>query len=95
MIRRGALTPAALAAAVYWSAISVLAQVSPVAQDGFVPVTPGELGQEQLPATPLVFGAYAFVWFVVLAYVFMLWRRLSKVERELVDVKAQLKARHP
>ena len=44
---------------------------------GFVPVKPGETGQETLPATPLVFVAYGFVWIVLLAYVFLLWRRLS------------------
>jgi CcmD family protein len=84
----------ALAAAIYWSAVGVLAQGQP-AQDGFVPVTNGDLGQEQLPATPLVFAAYAFVWLVLLTYVFTLWRRISRVERELADVHTQLKARRP
>jgi CcmD family protein len=51
-----------------------------------VPVAPGELGQEQLPATPLVFAAYAFVWVALLVYVFSLWRRLTRVERELSEV---------
>lgn len=95
MIRRVALTTAALAAAIYWSAVSLIAQGAPTAQDGFVPVKPGELGQEQLPATPLVFAAYAFVWLAVLTYVFTIWRRVNKIERELVDVNAQLKARRP
>lgn len=95
MIRRVAFRAAALATTVGLSTVSVLAQGVPAAQDGFVPVNPGELGQEQLPATPLVFAAYAFVWVALLTYVFTLWRRLSKVERELVDVNTQLRARRP
>ncbi|HEY7475419.1 MAG TPA: CcmD family protein [Vicinamibacterales bacterium] len=59
---------------------------------GFVPVKPGDTGQEALPATPLVFIAYAFVWVLLLAYVFLLWRRLGRVERELADVNAKLRA---
>jgi CcmD family protein len=62
-------------------------------QDGFVAVQPGQPGQEQLPATPLVFTAYAFVWVALLVYVLTLWRRLTRVERELVDVTARLEAR--
>jgi CcmD family protein len=63
--------------------------------EAFEPVRPGDLGQEQLPATPLVFAAYAFVWLAVLAYVFYLWRRLTAVERELADVSARLRTRRP
>ena len=58
---------------------------------GFVPVKPGETGQETLPATPLVFVAYGFVWTVLLGYVFLLWRRLGRVERELGEVNAKLR----
>ncbi len=61
-----------------------------------MPVKPGETGQEVLPAAPLVFVAYAFVWTVLLVYVFLLWRRLGKVERELAEVSAKLRAgSHP
>jgi CcmD family protein len=59
-------------------------------QEGFVPVSPGDLQQERLPATPLVFAAYAFVWVALVAYIFMLWRRLGRVERELAEVNARL-----
>jgi CcmD family protein len=74
--------------------LMTIAGVSAVAfQDsGFVPVKPGETGQETLPATPLVFIAYAFVWTLLLVYVFLLWRRLGRVERELADVNAKLRA---
>jgi CcmD family protein len=67
----------------------------PAAQDGFVPVRPGELEQEQLPAAPLVFVAYSVVWIALLAYVFILWRRLVTVERELAEVAARVAARRP
>ena len=65
------------------------------AQDGFVPIKPGDLGQEQLPATPLVFAAYAFVWLALVTYVFFLWRRVVRVERELTEVTSRLQARRP
>jgi CcmD family protein len=59
--------------------------------DEFVPV--GDLPvQEQLPAAPLLIAAYAFVWVALLVYVFMLWRRLSQVQRELQDLSRQVDA---
>jgi CcmD family protein len=67
----------------------------PAAQDGFVPVKPGELEQEQLPAAPLVFAAYSVVWLALLAYVFLLWRRLTAVERDLREVSTRLQAKRP
>lgn len=59
------------------------------AQSDFVLAKPGEL-QEQLPATPLVFIAYAFVWGALAFYVFLMWRRLGRVERDLADVRGKL-----
>jgi CcmD family protein len=61
----------------------------------FEPVRPGDLSQEQLPAAPLVFAAYAFVWFALVSYVFMLWRRLMHVERELAALSSRLSSRRP
>ena len=58
---------------------------------GFVPVKPGETGQETLPATPLVFIAYGLIWTMLLVYVLFLWRRLGRVERELAEVNARLR----
>jgi CcmD family protein len=66
-------------------AVSLLAQQD---QAGFVPA--GDIARETLPALPLVYGAYAFVWIALLGYVFMLWRRLGRVEQELQDVSAKL-----
>jgi CcmD family protein len=83
---------------VAWALTLVLLAVATVTmvafQDkGFVPVKPGETGQETLPATPLVFVAYAFVWVALLGYVVLLWRRLGRVERELDQVRAKLQGR--
>ena len=61
-------------------------------QGQFVPFTGGGVGQETLPATPLIYAAYAVVWLVLLFYVFTLWRKIGRVERELKDVAAKLKA---
>ncbi len=47
--------------------------------------------REVLPATPLVFYAYSFVWLVLLGYVFMMWRRMARVEQDLADVQRRLK----
>src|SRR5690242_518351 len=62
---------------------------SGAAQDQFVPVSPNDLQQEQLPATPLVFTAYAFVWVVLIVYVFMLWRRIGRVEHEIAALQSK------
>jgi len=58
-------------------------------QSEFVPVT--EIpASEQLPAAPLLITAYAFVWIAVFAYVWLMWRRLGKVEQELATLSARL-----
>lgn len=50
--------------------------------EGFVPVN--ELPPaDQLPAAPLLIAAYAFVWLAAMAYLWSIWRRLNKVEREM------------
>lgn len=66
------------------SAASVLAQTT----SGFEPAT--NLGKESLPAGPLLYTAYAIVWLVLIAYVFMLWRRLDRVEKELREVSTRI-----
>lgn len=50
--------------------------------EGFEPVTevPPE---EQIPAKPLVAGAYAFIWLAMLVYVGLLWRRLGAVQKDI------------
>ena len=56
----------------------------------FVPMKSGEV--EPLPAAPLVYFAYAFVWGALILYVFVLWRRVSKVERELAVLNGRLQS---
>jgi CcmD family protein len=60
-------------------------------QSQFVPAD--TLPQEVLPATPFVFAAYAFVWLALVVYVFGLWRKVGRVERELAEVNARLAGR--
>jgi CcmD family protein len=57
--------------------------------DQFVPVKTLP-GQEQLPAPILVMTAYAFVWAALLVYVWTVWRRLMKVEREMHELAGRL-----
>jgi CcmD family protein len=45
---------------------------------------------EQLPSVPLVIAAYAFVWLAFMVYVWMMWRKLGKVEQELNHLSAQI-----
>jgi len=64
----------------------------PAATDGFVPVTDLPPA-EQLPAAPMVIGAYAFIWVAVLVYVGLLWRRLGAVQKDLDALARQLPPR--
>ena len=50
---------------------------------------------EQLPSAPLVIAAYAFVWLAFLAYVFVMWRKLGKVEQDLSALSAQVSKPRP
>jgi CcmD family protein len=58
----------------------------PPAQGEFVPLSEVPVG-EQIPAFTLVAAAYAFVWIVMLGYVWSVSRRLQKVERELATIE--------
>ena len=63
-------------------------------QSGFEPVT--EIpASEQLPSAPLVIVAYAFVWLAFMVYVWMMWRKLGKVEQELRTLSAQIVNKRP
>jgi CcmD family protein len=64
----------------------------PAAQDEFVPVDklPTE---ESLPATPLVLVAYAVAWLAVLVYLFSIWRRMGRVEREIAEIARRVQQR--
>ena len=56
------------------------------AREGYVPVKDLPAA-EQLPAAPLVLGAYALIWVGVLVYVWSISRRLASVDRELAALR--------
>lgn len=59
------------------------------AQDEFVPIDQLPPG-EQLPAAPLLIAAYSVVWLLVAGYLFSIWKRLGRVEREIAEVSRRL-----
>ena len=80
--------------AVAFGAVGAAARPAPstAAQEGFVPAN--SLPQaEQLPAAPMLIAAYAFVWVALVVYVWLLWRRTAKLERELADLNRRLPQR--
>lgn len=66
---------------------------APSAQGDFVPVNQLPAQTEQLPAAPILMGAYAFVWVALLVYVWSLWKRMGRLERELADLRRRVQAR--
>ena len=72
-------------------ALSGAAAAAQAPQDDFLLAKPGDI-QESLPATPFVFVAYAFAWAAVAFYVFWMWRRLARVEKELAEVRGRLQS---
>jgi CcmD family protein len=65
-------------------------QPKPQPQDEFVPIS--ELPpEEQLPAQPLVIGAYAFAWLALGGYVLSVARRLDQVQREIERLESETK----
>ena len=69
---------------------AVTAQTKPpAAQDEFVPLDqlPRE---EELPAAPLVIGAYAAAWVCIFLYLWSIWRRTGRVERELAELRGRI-----
>jgi CcmD family protein len=87
-----ALVVLALLAAWAGSASAVVAAQPPQGQqpqNEFVPVK--DVGQqEQLPAAPLLVAAYVVVWLALLVYLWSIWRRLAKVDRELAALTSRL-----
>jgi CcmD family protein len=86
MMRR--LSTAVFLALVLASPAGAQPPQQPAQQDEFVPIS--ELPpQEQLPAPPLLIGAYAFAWLALGGYVLSLSRRLTSVQRELDRLEAE------
>ena len=66
-----------------------VAQAQPESQDEFVPID--ELPPEdRLPAAPLLVGAYAFVLAVLFAYVTLVARRLTGLQRDIARLETQI-----
>ena len=63
----------------------------PAASQEYVPVD-SSAETEKLPAAPLVIGAYAVVWVSLVLYVWSIWRRLARVEREIAQVSGRIAA---
>jgi CcmD family protein len=63
-------------------AAPALALQPPAGQSEFVPMN-SLPPADQLPAAPLLIAAYAFVWIAVMVYLWSIWSRLGRVERDL------------
>jgi CcmD family protein len=84
---------AMLAAAAPAAAQQTGAPAAPAAsQDGFVPVDRAAQPQETMPAATLVAVAYGFAWVMLFGYLWSIWSRLGKVERELQVVSRRVTA---
>ena len=69
------------------SAAPALAQPQePASPDGFVPLSSLPPG-EGLPAAPFLIGSYAFFLLLMLFYLWTIWKRLAKVEKEMHDLE--------
>jgi CcmD family protein len=56
----------------------------------FVPAD--QLRQDTVPGGTLLVAAYAVAWLAVVVYVWIVWRRAGRIERELSDIAAKLAA---
>ena len=79
-----------IAAGPAWG-LGVSAQQPPPqpAQDEFVPIEQLPPG-EQLPAAPLLIAAYSVAWLAVAGYLFSIWRRLDRVDRDIAEAGRRL-----
>jgi CcmD family protein len=76
-----------------WAAPLAAQQPTATAGQGeFVPVKDLPK-QEDLPAAPLVMGAYAFVWVALIVYVWSLSRRLNRVQGEIAELRRRAVSR--
>ena len=96
MIKRFAGTIQPLAT-LTWSMIltaPLFALQPPAGQSEFRPMSEVP-PSEQLPAAPLLIGAYMFFLLAVLFYVWTIWRRLNKVEDDIRALERTAKRTAP
>ena len=85
------LSALALLAALNADGAPVSAQQPPQAPEGFVPA--GDLpAREELPAAPLLIAAYAVAWILIFGYLWSIWQRLARVERDIAEVSRRVEA---
>jgi len=60
------------------------------AQDKFEPVGNVPIG-EQLPAGPFIVGSYAFFLLLMVFYLWTIWRRINRVEKDMQDLARRQK----
>jgi hypothetical protein len=71
-----------------------LLALQPAAQGDFVPFT-GVPPDQQMPAAPLVVGAYAFFLLLMMFYLWTIWRRIGKVEADMRALERRQGGRSP
>lgn len=86
---RAAVLFIALAVAPAWHGVVTAQQPPRAAQDEFVPIDqlPPD---EKLPAARLLIAAYSVAWVLVAVYLWSIWQRLGRVEREIADVTRRM-----
>jgi hypothetical protein len=83
MVRR---TLTAIATVLLLAPPALALQPPTTAQDGFVPASELPPGQ-QVPAAPLLVGSYAFFLVLMMFYLWTIWRRIGKVEKDMHDLE--------
>ena len=75
-----------------WTVCGLLTLASPAfavqstGQGAFVPMN-SLPPADQLPAAPLLIAAYAFVWIALMVYLWSIWSRLGRVERDMQSLQ--------
>ena len=81
---------AAMVVAVVCAGAVVAAQQPPPRQEVYVPVD-SLPQQEQMPAAPLLVGAYSFVIVVFFGYLLSVARRLQTVQKEIERLESDIR----
>jgi len=73
--------------------VGVVSALQPAAGQGdFEPVSAMPKA-ETLPAGPMLVVAYSFVWIALVGYVWTLWRRSQRLERDIADLERRAAGR--